>query len=268
MKKISFVLSSNIGDCIYSIPTIKSLIKQYECDECIIHLQYGCPATYSKAALLDEHPWGNVQLTEGACNVLKPLLEHQNWVDEVIIEHYETKHDKAIFLERFRDLNQNLSAGSISKWLSGLFVMKYPIRDDIAWLKAPVNKIYSDKIVVANSLRYVPQCGISFLKDYADDIVFVGLDSEHEFFETVLNKSVKYNKTQDFLELSGIINGCGLFIGNQTAAFAVAEALKVKRFLLQFRDAPNVIPSGINGFILQNQEQAKGMLKLHWTENK
>ncbi len=56
-------------------------------------------------------------------------------------------------------------------------------------------------------------------------IVFVGTPAEHRDFVAAFGP-VAYHATADFLALARVIAGADLFIGNQSAPYAVAEGLK------------------------------------------
>lgn len=63
------------------------------------------------------------------------------------------------------------------------------------------------------------------VQKYGPRAAFVGLPEEHDVFCRTYGL-VPYVPTPDLLALAEIINGCRLFIGNQSAPFAIAEGLK------------------------------------------
>lgn len=72
---------------------------------------------------------------------------------------------------------------------------------------------------------------------YRAEAAFVGHPHEHADFCNAVGP-VSYLHTADMLELAEVIAGCELFVGNQSAPFAVAEGLKVPT-VLEIVPAPN-----------------------------
>ena len=55
---------------------------------------------------------------------------------------------------------------------------------------------------------------------------------------------MRYIEVKDALEMARIIRSAKFFLGNQTFAFALAEAMKIPRALEVFEPIPNVLPQG------------------------
>jgi SAM-dependent methyltransferase len=70
--------------------------------------------------------------------------------------------------------------------------------------------------------------------------IFVGLPSEHEAFVKEFGP-VPFRPTKNFLELARLIAGCELYIGNQSAPYAIAEAMKHNAVLEVWPEGPNCI---------------------------
>jgi len=64
------------------------------------------------------------------------------------------------------------------------------------------------------------------LEQYAGRIAFVGTRNEHAAFVSAFGH-VPYHATVDMLDVARAIAGSELFIGNQSSAYAIAEAMKV-----------------------------------------
>jgi len=79
----------------------------------------------------------------------------------------------------------------------------------------------------------------------------------------MVNFNCEFVNVQDFLQVGNIMNNCGFVVGNQTAYFAVAEAMKVPRLVEMSSTIPDVIPHGgtCNDFI--NNDDFKICLKLY-----
>lgn len=205
--------SGDLGDIIYALPTIRraggGTLILYPAPGKTMHLM-----TASKAELL------------------RPLLVFQSYVDAVVYVDEHEDHNLNGFRHHWQP-DRNLADMHLGthgynywprchKWLE----VDYQIRDH--------------KVVFARTKRYrndnFPWTRV--WAKYKDDAVFVGLPDEHEAFCREIGP-VPHAVTKDFLELARIIAGADLFVGNQTAASAVAEGLKVNMILEVCRSCPN-----------------------------
>jgi hypothetical protein len=78
-------------------------------------------------------------------------------------------------------------------------------------------------VLIARSFRYRGQCPYDkIINKY--NCSFVGFQDEYEDFCTTFG-TIPWLPTQNLLELAKLINGCNLFIGNQSCPLAIAFAL-------------------------------------------
>ena len=231
----TFKHSGNAGDIIYALP-------------CIIAHSKECAATLYLALDVPlknviNHPVGNVMLNRKMFDMLKPLLEAQSYIKEVLVYNNEQiDYD----LDKFREAGIHLGQGDICTWYNHV----YPFVFDLSktWIDSLMAySDYFDKIVLCRTNRYhAKHINYMPLKKYYDKIIFIGVESEHiEFCREYFD--VEYFPVKDFWEMASIINSCKLFISNQTMAFAIAEALKVPRVLEACPTAHNVHPKGDKG---------------------
>lgn len=244
-----FKHSGNAGDIIYSLPAVFALAKNGTA-----HLYLN---TNQVVKYPFYHPLGNVMLNDKMLEMLKPLLLFQPMIKEC------DKYDGQAVdydLDLFRTQPFHLNKGSITRWYCHIFGI-YPDTSQ-PWLTAPKNESMRDFIVIARTHRYrSPGINYSFLHKYGK-IIFLGLPIEYQDLKKELPELI-YHPVNDFLETASIINGCRLFIGNQSFAFALAEGLKVNRLLEIYFEAPNVIPEGkgAHDFVYQPHfEKAVDML--------
>ena len=98
---------------------------------------------------------------------------------------------------------------------------------DKPWLEVPDPKQIAP-VVISRSDRYknykFPWKDL--WKRYKNKSIFIGLKHEWKLFCKQVDDKVPYYPTKDFLEVGQIIAGSKLFIGNQSAAYTVAEGLK------------------------------------------
>lgn len=228
--------SGNAGDIIYSLPTVKRI---YELTGAKInyHLLVGKPLLYGYLP----HPIGNVTLNQAMAENLIPLISAQNYVASCKVYTKESIH---IDLDYFRSNAVPIEKSNIARWC-GYFTGVSPELWK-PWIYAEPNFSFSDTIVIARSNRYRnASINYSFLKEYKN-ISFVGIESEFKEMRQIL-PTLEWIRTDNFLQLAGIIAGCKLFIGNQSFPYSIAESLKVPRILESSYHLQNVIPEGENG---------------------
>ena len=243
MKNILVLQSGHLGDMIYSLSAAKKASEFYNKK---VHFMVG----FKEPNTVPGHPSGSFCMNETTYNYIKPLLEHQPYIEKV------TKHDGSqvhINLDAFRHIGLNLAAGDLRK-AHGYIYPELQTDLSVPALIAPEKKLpnLEGKIVLNLSLRYRNQnINYGVLEKYMDRLVFVGLDDEYNRFRLAYGFHPTRMHVKDGLHMAQIINSCQLFIGNQSSTFAIAEQLKVPRLLEVFRSCPNVIPMGGEGYDYQ-----------------
>lgn len=116
------------------------------------------------------------------------------------------------------------------------------------WLDVEPDDTYQDYIVINRTQRSRNESiNYKFLKNY-EKVLFVGHPDECVQFQKETQALILYQETTNILQLATVIRSCKFFIGNQSLAFALAEAMKVPRILETCSYLPNVIPSGEKAF--------------------
>ncbi len=240
-EETHFKHSGNSGDIIYSLPAVYALSKN---GKAFIHLHSNQKADYQKRY----HPLGGVMLNDKIVKMLQPLLMHQPQIS--VCDFYENQpldYD----LDVFRQHPIDLGKGNISRWYFHVFGIYANLCEP--WLTVPKNEMYAEHIVIARSHRYrAPGIDYMFLKRYPKKI-FLGVPEEFEDLRKQL-PDIEYVSVNNFLEMASIINGCRLFIGNQSFPFSIAEGLKINRLLEVYYAAPNVIVEGRGAYDFMYQE--------------
>ena len=256
MNTINFRHSGNTGDIIYALPNIKAYCDKHNVKATLfIHLNV--PSNFTA----ENHPVGAVMMNQSMFDMLKPLLESQYYIQNVIAYENESIPDIDFDLDLFRKDYLNLSAGNIAQWIGNSYPELRPNLFEKS-IDIPYNiRLVSEFIIVNRSARYQNiLVDYSALKDY-ENVWFVGVESEFKAL-SLHNKNLQHLIVSDFYQLAQYINSCKLFIGNQSMAFAIAEQLKVPRILEQFAHAPNVIPQGGEYWVTHNNKQFQNALSL------
>lgn len=240
-KETHFKHSGNSGDIIYSLPTVFALSKNGKA-----HMHLGL----NRKSIVQHkfHPLGNVMMNDKIVSMLQPLLLHQPQIQGCdIYENQPVDYD----LDFIRHYPIRQDKGSISRWYFNIFNIFSNLSNP--WLVAPKNNDFAGHIIIARSHRYrAPGIDYRFLKKYPKKI-FIGVPEEYADMKQQLPQ-LEYHPVKDFLEMAAIINGCQLFIGNQSFPFSIAEGLKVNRLLEVYYAAPNVIVEGDGGHDFYFQE--------------
>lgn len=237
MEQIRIKHSGNVGDLIYSLPAMREASKQHDAKVDVI-LRINVPMQSTV-----KHPNNGVQLTRTMAEMVTPLLMTCDFIDSVVItEHDEPcDYDFDIF-RRFHNYT-----GHISQWYFHI----YPhLTCDLSQpLDFDIEAITPERPIILNrTARYHnPSFDYSILRPFQHLITFVGLPDEYRIMSAKLPE-ITYTEVTDFKQLTALIKGAELFIGNQSMAFAIAEQMKSLRYLEICPYANNVIPTGMNGY--------------------
>lgn len=224
----TFKHSGDLGDIIYSLPTIRAL------GGGILYLD---PTGGLEDPLVS---WGNGRFQKTNLNLssieeIKPILLQQEYIEDVRIWRNE-KVEFNLNLFRLQLINNNLADSHLHA-----FSLPYSHRDT-KWLS--LDSISLDReILLCRSLKV--QSNHSFWESLDLDIIskssFIGLPIEFEVFDKVFKHNIPRLVLSNLLEYCVAINGCSLFIGNQTFFTAIAEALKKNLIQEVYRVHPMAI---------------------------
>ena len=244
---MTFNHSGNIGDVLYSLNFAREFAAANGEARFIMNLQKNVPLELQR-----DHPCGKMLMNDSACAFLRPLLAFQPCIAEVSVS--DAPPEGSIDLSQFRNLPLCHSAGDVRYYYYAL--TPHPLPKDFASpaLVAAHDGRTAGKIVVFRSARYHnPLVNYGGLKDFAGQMLFVGLPNEYEDFCRTEFK-IPYQPVENALEMAGLMNSAKLVIGNQCGLFAIAEQLKVSRWLESCQvmrsdgnvvyGCPNVLPVG------------------------
>ena len=254
MEHIIFKHVVNLGDLISVLPGIRHL---YETTgkKAIIYQQLHRPGEYYIGA---EHPTkdekGNAVCFNQQCfDMMKPLLLAQDYIDGFeVYSGQPVDYDLDV-------VRQQIYCGAphfpLHKWTW----MAYPeMGCDLSksWLFGHNYAKYQDKVFINLTERYRNyNINYFFLKKYEGKIWFIGTRKEHELFCNAWNIEMPYFPVIDFLELASVIKSCKFFLGNQSFAWHLAQAMHVPRILELYPFAQNCTNFGANGYEFYHQPQ-------------
>ena len=256
-KVINFLHSGHLGDLVYALPVIKELSKDHEC-HFYIQSNKKIPVDYYK------HPAGGVFMDDRMLNLFLPLMKKQKFIHKV--EKYNNQKIDINF-DIFRTLPVNICFNS-PRWYFHIAGIQVDLTDP--YLEVQPHDKVKNKIVIHRTFRHRNQfINYKFLKNF-NDLVFVGTKDEYEDLKKDVPNLELYN-CQDYLDMARVIKSSKFFIGNQSVAYPIAEALKVPRILEAEPDFPVVQPIGKNAFDFYYQphfEKWCTYLENKYTKNK
>lgn len=236
MSRLAVKHSGGVGDIIYALPALRSVVRQRAIEEVTFYLQLDQTTTYS-----GWHPLGNRLLSAEYVEKLRPLLLGQPAIRRV--EIYEGQPVDIDF-DAFRRLPINPATYAIARWYF-LFVIGATWDLSQPWLEVVPDDRFGDFVLVGRNPRLQsPFIRYGFLERYAEQLVFVGVRPEFDEFRTQVPGCTRFFEAADFLELAAVIAGCRFYAGNQGLAYTLAEALKIPRLLETNNRAANNIPVG------------------------
>lgn len=213
----TFKHSGDLGDIIYSLPTIKAL------GGGILYLD---PTGGLNDPLVS---WGvsfryqQTSLNEKTIDAITPLLLEQDYIEDVRIWDPSCSID--FNLNEFR---RNIKTANLSDAHLSAFKLSLSHRDQ-AWLQVGQGLDHPEgkHILIARSLRV--HSNHTFWENLdqkiIDNSVFVGNQFEHEVFSKTFRYKIPFWNLS-IIDLARAIKNCSLFISNQTLGSAIAEGFK------------------------------------------
>ena len=212
----TFKHSGDIGDLIYALPTIRAL---------------GGGKLY-----LAKSNFTRVPMQAGVLANIKSFLESQPYVTEAILWQGERVHYNLDLFRDGWDTRDNIAEEHLKTF--GIPVSE----SEKPWLEnLGMNALAS--VVINRTKRHRNDLfpWNKVLNKYVFEDTFVGTKEEFNDFSLSTEMPVLYNPTETLLDLAQVISGCKLFIGNQSAAYAIAEGLKKPVIQEVYLPTPNCI---------------------------
>lgn len=225
---LTFKHSGRMGDVFYSL---------YYCT----HLAHGNPfSLVLRTGVSAWDPSNRPHMMERTdAEFMRPLLELQPYMRGVrIADRSDEIPPGCVNLDSFRDHFYTVCRREIRLWYypSGanpLDEFERPV------LSAPDPPPRIGRFAICFTPRYRECFDVGVLKPFRDELVFVGLPSEHEAF-CKRHFPVEYRPVADALELLRFMQSTRGFIGNVSGTFAVAECAKIPRILCMEKNGGSV----------------------------
>ena len=239
---VSALHSGNIGDVIYSLPTARLLkVTHYILNVCT------------------DPSFGGRVMTREAAVKLAPLLLGQGTIRRLSVIQSQIPLEFAeparLGIDYILDVFRVCSADP-TLHLAYRHALPFGIRVDGSkpWLESEmvrdqdlptgIKKPYLVVGLTGRYRRWGDEYYATLLRNVpADRVVFVGVDED---LAHKTNIPGAYLRPTDFRQLARVLMGSAYFIGNPSFPYAVAEALKIPRFI-ELHDGANVAPLDPSG---------------------
>lgn len=236
----TFKHSGDMGDIIYSLPTIKKMGGGV----LLLDTTGGENEYWCKKQCME----GKTKFNKEAFKFIQPVLSAQNYIKEC--REFKEGDKVDINLNNFREKFNDPNSRSKIKNLLDLHLDAFNLPEhdpNEAWITSTEKKKLDRKIVICRSPRY--QSNFPWFQSnkfkFRDEAVFIGLQKEHDLFEWTFDIKIPYFKVKDGLEMCNIISGAEIFIANQTFSLALGIGLGHVKIIQEVEPhVPNVVFEG------------------------
>jgi hypothetical protein len=233
----TFKHSGDLGDIIYSLPTIKDLGGGV----LYLDINKGADDEYCKQQCI-------TKFNQNSYNFIYPLLKAQKYIEDVRIYSgenvdYNLNKMRLVFTPtQNRVASRTKHACLIDLHRQAFDLPEYDVNQP--WLECGEPITFSKKVIVSRSPRY--QSNWPFFSMYrhylSHNAIFVGLKKEHELFEWSVDTPIEFFDVENALNLAKVIMGSDLLISNPTFALSVGMGLPNKNIIQEFdKNAPTTM---------------------------
>ncbi len=259
-SSITYKHQANIGDIIAVMAGIKSIWEQMDsraifCQEVNFQVEYA-----KKAPHPTTHNGNKVTVNNSMFHMMKPLMLSQPYIED-FVEYSDQKI--IVNLDVIRDkCFVNMPNLMIQSWT----LLAFPdMACDLSqpWVDVEANDTIKNKVLINFTERYrIEWMDYKFLRKYEEHLIFSGTAYEHNLFCNLWGLNIPYLNVDDFLDLAKCAKGCAFFLGNQSFAWNLCNAIGVPRLLEMSPIAPNCQPFvGKDNFGFYHQNAAQYLFK-------
>ena len=232
MKTLTFMSSGKLGDTIASLASVKEVcLKENAKAHIVLDTTGGMTVGDDETKDIVRKQTGGkgVPFSRAACEYLKPLLEHQDYIDKVdIYDGTQPEPEVDINLNKMRGVFLDLEAVKATGQnleLAYKYALGLPLTTTSSWLAAPKVEPFKD-ICICRSTRYTSaHLWLAMHENMLKDAFFLGTDFEHIVFKDAFGFAPTYLKTANALEAASLIQSSKLFIGNGSLMYWISVGL-------------------------------------------
>lgn len=213
----------DFGDIIYCLPTMRAL----------------CGGGSGTLMLGPGGHGTRLPMTIERYQMIRPLLEQQPYIDEVIFGTDKCDYDLNIFRYLHNRTDLNIAQRCLAAHSLPLAECETP------WLRVPDPLVVAPVVINRTWDRHHNAifCWPDYLERYGRAAVFLGIEQDYKCFRDAYRTlcDIPWYRCEDLLEFARVIAGAGMFIGNQSAGYAVREAMKMPAIVEVSGTSPNCI---------------------------
>lgn len=226
----SFLHCGDLGDIIFSLPTIKALGGGK------LYLDELGGLNHSLVKWADRQ---STKLNAISCNQLLEVLETQDYIKSWEIIQYDGKTKFDYDLNQFR---KHIKYNNLAKSHLAVFNLDLNLANT-KWIDGISPKKLDKKYLISRSVRYHGNFSYweGVLPLIKDDCYFIGFAKEHEIFEYTFGHKVPHYTTYRIKDLIEVIAGAEYFICNQGFPHALAEAMNIPLKCEVYRVYPSAV---------------------------
>lgn len=187
---------------------------------------------------------GILYITDKVGDIFRTGVENTYLETQQLIKEQEYIKEYKIYKGENYDIN-------LSKWRQSpylnhcnwyiLFNRVYDIEwGSHKWLTAPINKKYSNKIIITHSMRRYGNINMycELIKKFnLNDVIYTyWIEEEYNLFKEKTGLELQSYKYKNIYELITIINSCKVHIGNFSTPLAISFALKHESIGLSYNN--------------------------------
>ncbi len=228
----TFKHSGDLGDIIYSLPTVKALGG----GTMLLDTTGGAADPF----IATRQTGGRTRFNQQGYETLRPLLLEQPYIHGVDVWKGESvTHDLNTFRRQFTksdDRFLNLAAAH----LRAFGLDESQIIQPWLTLHSPPKRL-DRELIINRTPRHQSKHSWwqAFLPDFIDRAVFIGFEKEHEIFEYTFNCKLPFYAASDALEIAQILVASEQLIGNQSFLMSIAAGLGTCFMQEMYDFAPN-----------------------------
>jgi hypothetical protein len=229
MEVKTFKHSGDLGDIIYSLPTIRAL------GGGILYLDPNGGG--NNEFIQRQIPERKTKLNKLSIESLTPILLEQPYINDVRLWSDEpVDYD----LDKFRQVYSSPNRRDKNSNLVDLHLQAFDLPHystiDIPWITVSGESKLHKPYVIARSPRVQGGYGRLNAMKYVleDKAIFVGLPKEHEYFEWTFGVKIDYVKTKTIKELATVIKASEIFFGNSSFPLSLAIGMGHKKIVQEW----------------------------------
>ena len=177
-----------------------------------------------------KHPYNDKEYRVRTYYDLADFIASQPYITCCEAVEYDVKCRYDIDFDGLRRVWSKMNNGTLSLLEVGNAWLKMDVDLSEQWLWPTIehNDEFENKIIVnATDRRPVHYLDFSFLEDYGNRVVFIGIPSDYRYWKSKVGVQLEFWEAPGFSELSAVLNTASTFIAGSSSPALIADAMNV-----------------------------------------